>query len=451
MGRLFGTDGVRGIANKELTGELAYALGIAAGHVLGNRVKGHRPHFLLGKDTRLSGDMLEQALGAGLLSMGCDVRRVGVLPTPAIAYLTRTAKATAGVVISASHNPFEYNGIKFFDSSGFKLDDALEDEIADIVTKNEDKSSHITGILLGRSGEAEHEARRAYVDFLDNNVGEDLRGLSVVVDCANGAAYEVAKLFFERTGVRAVFIGAKPDGTNINKNRGSTHPETMQKRVKSEGADVGLAFDGDADRLICADETGALIDGDKLMFALAKSMKIRGMLAKNLLTATVMSNHGFAEALEREGISLQRSDVGDRYVLELMQKTGSVFGGEQSGHLIFLDEHTTGDGMFAAIRFLEALRRSGLKASELASDVKIYPQVLKNAKVRDENKYSFDKDEKIVSAIAEVEKEMDGKGRVLIRPSGTEPLVRVMLEGGDGEQLNRIADRLVRLIESRLR
>ena len=451
MGRLFGTDGVRGIANKELTGELAYALGVAAGYVLGGRVKGRKPRILIGKDTRLSGDMLEQAIGAGLLSMGCDVTRAGVLPTPAIAYLTRMTDATAGVVISASHNPFEYNGVKLFDENGFKLADALEDEIADIVTKREDRSSHITGALLGRADDWENEAQSAYVRFLYDQVREDLKGLRVVVDCANGAACKAANRLFGMLGVSTVFMGAKPDGTNINDGRGSTHPESMQRRIVREGADVGLAFDGDADRLICADETGALIDGDKLMYVLAKSLKAQSRLSKNLLTATVMSNIGFAEALEREGISLQRADVGDRYVLELMQKTGSVFGGEQSGHLIFLEEHTTGDGVFAALRFLEALKTSGQKASALAKDVEIYPQVLKNAKVKDENKYSFDKDVKIAAAISEIEEEMNGRGRVLIRPSGTEPFVRVMLEGGDQQELGRMADRLVRLIEDRLR
>ena len=451
MGRLFGTDGVRGIANKELTGELAYAIGVAAGHVLGGQVKGRKPSFIIGKDTRISGDMLEQSIGAGLLSMGCDVKQAGVLPTPSIAYLTRKNAATAGVVISASHNPFEYNGIKLFNADGFKLADSLEDEIAVIVDKHENISSQITGILLGRANQMEEEAQNAYLEFLRNNLSEDLSGFHVVIDCAHGAAYEVARRFFESIGVRAVFMGSSPDGSNINKGRGSTHPESMQRRVVREGADVGLAFDGDADRLICADENGDLIDGDKLMYALAKSLKKRGKLAKNLITATTMSNLGFEEALKLEGITLQRSDVGDRYVLELMQKTGSVFGGEQSGHLIFLEEHTTGDGIFAAIRFLEALKRSGLKASELASDVKIYPQVLKNAKVRNENKYSFDKDEKITAAIEKIEDEMSGKGRVLIRPSGTEPMVRVMLEGGDIQALDRMSDRLVRLIEDRLR
>ena len=451
MSRLFGTDGVRGIANKELTCELAYSIGVAAGYVLGREVKGRKPSFIIGRDTRLSGDMLEQALGAGLLSMGCNVKRVGVLPTPAVAYMTRTTDTTAGVVISASHNPFEYNGIKLFNTDGFKLDDAVEDEIEEAAKKHGERNSHITGILLGRSDIIGTEAQCAYVEFLRNNLSEDLGGLRIVVDSANGAAYDVSRHFFESVGARAIFMGAKPDGTNINEGCGSTRPESMQKRVVREGADMGVAFDGDADRLICADENGDLIDGDKLMYVLAKSLKDCGKLANNMLTATVMSNQGLAEALGREGIGLQRADVGDRYVLELMQNTGSVFGGEQSGHMIFLEEHTTGDGIFAAIRFFEALKRSGLKASELAAGVEIYPQVLKNAKVRNENKYSFDKDEKIMSAIDKIEEEMAGKGRVLIRPSGTEPLVRVMIEGGDKQELERMADRLARLIEDRLR
>jgi len=449
--RLFGTDGVRGVANKELTGELAYSLGVASGYVLGQQVKGKKPLVLIGKDTRLSGDMLEQAMGAGLLSMGCDVRRVGVLPTPGIAYLTRMCDASAGVVISASHNPFEYNGIKLFNENGFKLADSLEDEIEEVALRKGGVAAHVTGTLLGRAEEREEESLEAYVKFLLEQAGEDLKGLKIIVDCANGAACEPAKRLFGRLGVKAVFMGAKPDGTNINDRRGSTQPESMQRRVVREGADAGIAFDGDADRIICADEKGELIDGDKLMYALALSLKEKGKLAGDLLTATVMSNLGFEEALQRKSITLQRAAVGDRYVLELMQQTGSVFGGEQSGHLIFLEDHTTGDGIFAAIRFLEALKRSGLKASELAKDVTIYPQVLKNAKVKNENKYSFDKDEKIAAAIAEVESEMSGKMRVLIRPSGTEPLVRVMLEGENMDTLTRTADRMVRLIEERLR
>ena len=451
MRRLFGTDGVRGVANKELTGELAYSLGVASGYVLGKQVKGKRPLVLIGKDTRVSGDMLEQAIGAGLLSMGCDARRVGVLPTPGIAYLTRNCGASAGVVISASHNPFEYNGIKLFNEHGYKLDDALEDEIEEVVYRKSGVTEYVTGTLLGRAEDREEESLEKYVGFLHKQVTEDLSGMKVVVDCANGAACETALRLFGRLGIAAVFMGAKPDGTNINAGRGSTHPESMQKRVVREGADAGLAFDGDADRLICADENGELIDGDKLMYALARALKESGKLNGDLLTATVMSNLGFEEALDREGIIMQRAAVGDRYVLELMQKTGSVFGGEQSGHLIFLGDHTTGDGIFAGLRLLEALKRSGGKASDLAKDVTIYPQVLKNARVKDENKYSFDKDEKISAAIAEVEGNVSGRTRVLIRPSGTEPFVRVMLEGEDLHSLGRTADRLVKLIEERLR
>jgi phosphoglucosamine mutase len=451
MRRLFGTDGVRGIANKELTGELAYALGTSAGYVLGGRVSGKKPRFVIGKDTRISGDMLEQAICAGLLSVGCDVVRVGVLPTPAIAYFTRFTGATSGVVISASHNPFEYNGIKLFNEDGFKLADALEDEIEKYVTKRDDRNGYVTGALIGKAEFGEQESLNSYMDFLLRNVREDLSGLKIVVDCANGAAYKVIGTLFEQLGARITLMGAKPDGTNINENRGSTHPESMQKRVVREGADVGLAFDGDADRLICADENGRLIDGDKLMYVLGKSMKDQGELNNNLLTATVMSNLGFEEALKREDINILRADVGDRYVLEMMQTSGSVFGGEQSGHMIFLKEHTTGDGVFAAIRFLEALIKSGEKASVLSEDVTIYPQVLKNARVKNENKYSFDKDEKISAAISEIEREMEGRGRILIRPSGTEPYVRVMLEGADKQDLDHKADRLVRLIEDRLR
>ena len=451
MGRLFGTDGVRGIANKELTGELAYNLGIAAGYVLGKQVTGHRPLVVIGKDTRISCDMLENAMSAGLLSMGCDVVRLGVIPTPGVAYLTLTMSATAGVVISASHNTFEYNGIKLFNHEGFKLADSLEDEIEEIIRKNLDVNNNITGALIGRMRENESSATKEYAEFLCESAEEDISNFKIVVDCANGAAYKVAKQVFSSLEVEAIFMGAKPDGTNINDSRGSTHPESLQKRVVKEEADLGVALDGDADRLICVDENGEIIDGDKLMYVCAKSMKAAGKLNENLLTTTVMSNLGFEEALVREGIKLQRADVGDRYVLELMQKTGSVFGGEQSGHLIFLKNNTTGDGLFASIKFLEAIKRSGRKASELASEVTIYPQVLKNASVKNENKFSYNKDEKIARAINEAEVEMAGKGRILIRPSGTEPLVRVMLEGADSKQLVRIADRLVRLIEERLK
>jgi len=425
--------------------------------------RGRRPLVLIGKDTRVSGDMLEDALSAGLLAMGCDVTRLGVIPTPGVAYLTRKHGATAGVVISASHNTFEYNGIKFFNEYGFKLDDAIEEEIEAVYRAGDDVNSHITGALLGREVEKGSDSLKEYAAFLASSLGEAARALSgmkVVVDCANGAAYRSARLMFDALGVDASFMGVRPDGSNINDGCGSTHPERMQKRVVREGAAIGLAFDGDADRLIAADETGALIDGDKILFICAKALKAEGRLADGLLTATVMSNVGLDEALGREGIELQRADVGDRYVLEMMQKTGSVLGGEQSGHIIFLGDHTTGDGAFAALRLLSAVAASGRAASELASEVTIYPQVLKNARVTNGNKYAYDKDEKIAAAIAAVEAELAGAGagagagaagRALIRPSGTEPLVRVMLEGRDMKQLEHLAERLVRVIEERLR
>jgi len=451
VSRLFGTDGVRGVANKELTGELCYKLGAAGGLALGRAVVGKRPKIFIGMDTRVSGALLSDALAAGALSVGCDVVRLGVVPTPGVAFLVRALGATAGVVVSASHNSFEYNGVKFFSGDGFKLADALEDEIEGIIKNGQDGGEHITGALVGREEWAEEGVLSLYADFLAGSAEGDLSGLKVAVDCANGAASDIAKKVFAALGVNAVYMGDAPDGVNINEGCGSTNMEALQKFVVSEGADIGIAFDGDADRMLAVDETGALLDGDKLMFVYAKAAKEAGALEGNLLTATVMSNAGFEEAILKEGIELQRADVGDRYVLEMMQKTGSVLGGEQSGHIIFLNENTTGDGIFAGVRLLSALAKSGGKASGLAAGVQIYPQVLKNAKVKNENKYGYAKDEKIAAAIAEIEAEMSGHGRVLIRPSGTEPLVRVMLEGEDLSVLEEKAAGLVRLLEERLK
>ena len=451
MGRLFGTDGVRGIANKELTVKLAYKLGVAGGYVLGQNITGRRPMVLIGRDTRISGEMLEDAISAGLLSTGCDVIKVGEIPTPGVAFLTREMDASAGVVISASHNSFEYNGIKFFNSKGFKLEDEIEEEIENIILSDKDVNSNITGALVGRIIEKKEDALKKYTNYLENSVDTNLKGMKIVLDCANGAAYKAAKIVFDALGAKTVVIGDKPDGLNINEGYGSTYPDKMQKRVVKEKADIGMAFDGDADRLIAADEKGELIDGDRIMYICAKMMHKEGSLDKNLLTATTMSNIGLEEALKKCKIKMQRADVGDRYVLEMMQKTGSVLGGEQSGHVIFLNGNTTGDGIYAALRLLEAITKSKKKASELASEVKEYPQVLKGAKVKNENKYSFDKDEKIAKAITELEESMKGKGRVIIRPSGTEPLVRVMIEGEDKQKISKMADKLVKLIEERLR
>ncbi|MDR0596509.1 MAG: phosphoglucosamine mutase, partial [Clostridiales Family XIII bacterium] len=445
MGRLFGTDGVRGVANVDLTPELACALGKAGAYVLGTEVgagtrggpggkgsagaAGRGPLVIIGKDTRISCDMLEDGLSAGIQSTGGRVVKVGVLPTPAVAYLVREMGADCGAVISASHNPFEYNGIKFFNGDGFKLDDSIEEKIEDIILGDATAGLHVSGSEMGRAECRDSDALHLYVNHLMSGMGTSLHGVKVVLDCANGAASSAARLLYESLGAEVVAIGDSPNGININDGCGSTHPQAMQEAVKVCGADIGLAFDGDADRLIAADENGELIDGDKIMYICASHMKRQGRLAGDMLTATVMSNIGLRLALEREGIGLQLADVGDRYVLELMQKTGCVLGGEQSGHIIFLDASTTGDGLFASLRLIEALADANARASDAAAAVRIYPQVLLGAKVRNENKGAYLTDPEIGIAIEKAEKKYSGEGRVLIRASGTEPLVRVMIEG----------------------
>lgn len=447
MGRIFGTDGVRGVANSELTPELAFNLGKAGAYVL--RKNEHKPVVLIAKDTRVSGDMLENAISAGILAMGGNVIKVGVLPTPAIAYLVRYFKADAGVVISASHNPFEYNGIKFFNGDGFKLDDDIEDEIENIVLRNIDINSHIIGDKLGRCLDAGEDAMALYADYLKNTIDIDLKGLKIVIDCANGAAYKVAEKVFNELGAEVISIHNDPDGVNINELCGSTYPEKLREMVVANKANVGLAFDGDADRLIAVDELGRIIDGDKMMYICAKMMKDNGQLPGFLVTATVMSNLGLHNAMERIGCKLELTQVGDRYVLESMLKTGCAIGGEQSGHIIFLNCSTTGDGILSALQLLKAVKTSGLKPSILADEVTIYPQVLKNAKVKNENKKKYTSDPEIVGEIKKLEDVMAGEGRVLIRPSGTEPLVRVMIEGKDIEQITKLAENLASLLTKR--
>lgn len=448
MNRLFGTDGVRGIANSELTPELAFNLGKAGAYVLSKSVE--RPTVLIGKDTRISGDLLEDAISAGILAMGGDVVKVGVLPTPAIAYLVRSQGAAAGVMISASHNPFEYNGIKFFRGDGFKLDDDLEDEIEDIIVRNIDVNSHITGRRLGRSIEAEEGASTQYAEFLKATTDRKLAGMKLVLDCANGAAYRVAEHVFRDLGAEVIVLANEPDGTNINDNCGSTHPAALQQKVLEEKADAGLAFDGDADRLIAVDEKGRLVDGDRMLYICAKMLKDEGALPDCRVTATVMSNLGFHKAVESLGCRVDVTAVGDRYVLESMRKNGCVLGGEQSGHIIFLNHSTTGDGILSAIQLTRAMRVSGRPLSELAEKVTIFPQVLKNAVVRNENKRKYEQDPEIVEEIRRIETRMAGSGRVLIRPSGTEPLVRVMLEGEDLDEITGMAERLATLITRRM-
>ena len=447
MGRLFGTDGVRGIANSELTPELAFKLGKAGAHVLSKDKK--RPVVLIGKDTRLSGDMLEDAISAGILAVGGNVIKVGVLPTPAIAHLVRVYQADAGVVISASHNPFEYNGIKFFNGDGFKLDDSIEDEIEDIILRDIDVNSHITGDLLGRCLEADDDAMDKYADFLKSTIDADIKGIKLVLDCANGAAYRVAEKVYSELGADITVIGNEPNGVNINDSCGSTHPERLQKEVVKQGAFLGLAYDGDADRLIAVDEKGRIIDGDKLICICAKMMKEKGCLTGDMVTATVMSNIGFHKYLKGIGCSTEVTAVGDRYVLESMLKTGCQIGGEQSGHIIFLNHTTTGDGILSSLQLLQAIIMSGKKPSELSDEIEIFPQVLRNAKVKNEHKSTFMNDDEIKAAIAETEEAVRDSGRLLIRPSGTEPLVRVMLEGQDVEHITELAEKLAELLTKR--
>jgi len=444
MGKLFGTDGVRGVANSELTPELAYKLGKIGTYVLSKEKD--RPVVLIGKDTRISGDMLEDVISAGVLSMGGNVIKVGVLPTPAIAYLVKHYKVDAGVVISASHNTFEYNGIKFFNSEGFKLDDSIEDEIEDIVLRDIDVSSHISGDKLGKCLKADDIALDHYADYLKTTIDVDISGMKIVLDCANGAAYKIAEKVFKDLGAEVSVIANEPNGLNINEACGSTHPETLQKLVVSKKADVGLAFDGDADRLIAVDELGRVVDGDKMMCICAKMLKDCNQLKEGIVTATVMSNLGFHKAIKEMGGTVEVTAVGDRYVLESMLKTGSVIGGEQSGHMIFLDHATTGDGILSALQFVKAVKMSGKKVSELSDEITIFPQVLKNAKIKNENKKKYESDTEIKAEIERLEKLMAGEGRVLIRPSGTEPLVRVMIEGKDQEVITGLAENLAKML-----
>lgn len=441
MGRLFGTDGVRGIANSELTPELAFSLGKAGAYVLGKNTD-EKPCVLIGMDTRISGDMLENALTAGILAVGGDVIKVGVLPTPAIAYLVKKYNADAGIVISASHNPYEYNGIKFFNSEGFKLDDDIEEEIEDIILRQIDVNSHITHDQIGMCREADDNALDMYADFLIDIADFSLQGEKVVLDCANGASYKVAQKVYKALGANVVALGVSPNGTNINEACGSTHPESLQEAVVREGAFIGLAFDGDADRLIAVDEIGRIIDGDKLICICAKMLKEDGELANNLVTGTVMSNIGFHKYLQELGCETRSTGVGDRYVLEDMLKTGCVIGGEQSGHIIFLNHTTTGDGILSSLQVVRAILLSNKKASELSDEIKIYPQVLKNARVANENKNKYEKDDEVMAAFKKVEEELGETGRLLVRPSGTEPLVRVMIEGDNIQQITQLAENL---------
>ena len=447
MSRMFGTDGVRGIANTELTADLAYALGRAGAFVLTEGT--HKPKILVAKDTRISGDMLEAALVAGILSVGAEAVILGVVPTPAVAHLTRKYNADAGVMISASHNPVEYNGIKFFDGRGYKLSDELEDQIQAVIEGNFADVPSPVGGAVGRSY-TEETALREYIDYAMSTIKTDLKGLRVALDCANGAAYKAAVKAFRALGARVYVINDNPDGNNINENCGSTHMEELMDYVVRKNCDIGFAFDGDADRCLAVDEKGNMINGDFLLTICAKALKDAGKLKDDTLVVTVMSNLGLDIAAKKEQINLIKTKVGDRYVLEEMLKDGYILGGEQSGHIIFLEHNTTGDGLVTALQVASILKESGKTFSELASVMKELPQVLVNATVPNDKKNIYLEDAEIVEAIKKVEAKLEGAGRVLIRPSGTEPLVRVMLEGENQEEINEMAHSLVNLILSKI-
>ncbi len=445
MGRLFGTDGVRGVANEELTPVLAMQLGQAGAYVL-TKENQHRPTIMVGCDTRISGDMLANALMAGACSVGANCIYVGVVPTPAIAYLTQKYKVDAGVVISASHNPVEFNGIKFFDGNGFKLPDSLEDEIEDLIKNDMRGVKFPTGSRVGKI-KYRNDAREEYINHAIQSVNVDLSGLKIVVDCAEGASFYTSVEALKELGADVVAIHNNPDGTNINANCGSTHPEELQARVVYEKADIGLAFDGDADRLMAVDELGNLINGDQLMAIVGNHMKNQGKLKNDTIVATVMSNLGFFMMAEKNDIHVEQTKVGDRYVLERMREIGASLGGEQSGHVIFLDENTTGDGLLSALHLLQVMVETEQPLSELAVIMEMMPQAQAGAKVANHKKERYLDYPEIAKAIAEASERFAGEGRVLIRPSGTEPLVRVMIEGKNQKQIDAEAKRLANLIQ----
>ncbi|SHH62054.1 phosphoglucosamine mutase [Sporobacter termitidis DSM 10068] len=448
MGKYFGTDGIRGVVNETLDAQLAYKVGCAAATVLLNGQE-KRPLILIGKDTRISSDMLEAALIAGICSGGADVMPLGVLPTPAVAYLTVRLEAQMGIVISASHNPFEHNGIKIFNGQGYKLPDALEERIERMIDGAEPCLVKTHG-GLGRVISDDGRGAEMYIDYLAGAVGGEIRGLRVAIDCANGAASETAGRLFSKFGIDFELLHDHPNGVNINDGCGSTHIDSLCRIVTAGGFDLGLAFDGDADRCLCVDEKGEVVDGDKMMAIMGLAMKERGALKNNAIVATVMSNIGFHEFAGKNGIELLCAAVGDRNVLELMLERGCNLGGEQSGHIIFLDDATTGDGQLAAVRFLSVVSASMKAVSALAGAVPQYPQVLQNAKITGGNaaKDAIMSSPRLKEAVAQEEKRLGGTGRILVRPSGTEALIRVMVEAKTEETASEAASKLINMIKS---
>jgi phosphoglucosamine mutase len=440
MRKYFGTDGVRGVANKSLTPELAFKLGRAGGYVLTKTTE--KPKIIIGRDTRISGHMLESALIAGLLSIGAEVMRLGVISTPGVAYLTKSLSADAGIMISASHNPVEDNGIKFFGPDGFKLTDAQELEIENIIDQ-EDNLPRPVGSEVGTLN-SYLEGGQKYLSFLKDTVDNDFEGITIALDCAHGATSGLATHLFADLEADIYSMGSSPNGLNINDGVGSTHPEKLQEFVLENEADIGLAFDGDGDRLIAVDEKGNLVDGDQILFICGKYMQAKGALKHETIVSTVMSNIGFYKAVEESAMHSEQTAVGDRYVMERMRSGGYNLGGEQSGHIIFLDFIKTGDGMLSALQLVNVMKETGKPLSELAAEMKIYPQVLKNVKVTDKNEALANP--VILQEVEAVEAELGSEGRVLVRPSGTEELVRVMVEATTEEECNKYADQIVAVI-----
>ena len=447
MGKYFGTDGVRGEANVELTPELAFKLGRFGGYVLSQHEE-ETPLVFVGRDTRISGEMLEHALIAGLLSVGIRVYKLGVIATPGVAYLVRTEKASAGVMISASHNPALDNGIKFFGGDGFKLDDDRELEIEALLDATEDTLPRPSAQGLGTVMEYP-EGLRKYQEFLVST-GVQLEGMHVVLDTANGAASTSARQIFADLGAQLTVIGENPDGLNINAGVGSTHPEHLQEKVKEVGAAIGLAFDGDSDRLIAVDENGEIVDGDKIMYIIGSYLSSKGLLEKNTIVTTVMSNLGFHKALDAKGIQKEITAVGDRYVVEEMRKSGYNLGGEQSGHVVIMDYNTTGDGQLTGVQLTKIMQETGKKLSELAAEVTIYPQKLVNIRVENSMKDKAMEVPAIREIIEKMEAEMAGNGRILVRPSGTEPLLRVMAEAPTNEEVDYYVDTIATVVQAEI-
>ncbi len=454
MRKYFGTDGIRRIANTELTPELVYKVAKAGAYVLSKHTD-HTPTILIGRDTRISGTLIESAMVAGFLSFGANVKLLGVLPTPAVAYLTRKRNADASVVISASHNTYEFNGIKFFSNKGMKIPDTLEEEIEEVMDSGKWNELTATNDKIGVSEyaldlieEYVYFFRKCFDDVIEKNKREDF---VVGIDTANGATSVVAEKVFKALGINYKMINNHPDGININQNCGSTHLEGLRKYVLDNQLSLGIAYDGDGDRCLAIDEKGNEIDGDKLLAIISNNMREKGQLHQDTIVATVMSNLGLNKYAEKNGLNLLQTSVGDRYVLEKMLKEGYNLGGEQSGHIILLDYNPTGDGILTSLMLVKAILETQKKASELGDRVKLYPQILVNAKVNSDKKYDYDKDDEIKKAIQQLEKEFAGNGRVLIRPSGTEPLVRVMIEGEDQEYITQKAQQLAQFIEKKLK